>query len=293
MPQFGDIPAWCVKFAPIPWELELQAGLELPLKWGGFDIPPLAMGTLSLFECAGCKFLKSPANVACLFDILRPAYIAIHREKCLALCLEHRSFHAALAGEFSDTDSSTWSPLDRAVALFFKGIVPVELEPERVLSLWSFFDVSFEGFSMINGADGVEPMEWLYGLDSVASYLKAVSSVCHDSRFELLWRFPVALGAHLIAAACRENPKIKVYRRPDKAHRDRLAAYGVNTEGIGKLTYWQKMWPDRYDLSEVQVIRGGDALAKEFNALRLEVAELPEDVKETRRLKILQEEGVA
>ena len=159
------------------------------------------------------------------------------------------------------------SPLDKAVALFFKGVAPAEFELDRVLSLWRFFDISFEGFSMINGADGAEQMEWLYGLDSVASYLKAVSSVCHESRFELLWRFPVALGAHLIAAACRDNPQLKVYRKPDKAHRDRLAAYGVNTEGVGKLTYWQKMWPDRYDLSEVQVIRGGDALAKEFNAL--------------------------
>ncbi len=291
---YSEIPTWLVKRAPIDWELELRAGLSLPLSWGAWRIPPLSVGTLSLFEMAVVQFLRQPIE-APWQDLMRGVYIAIKREDAHELCQRDRAW----TQDFEFEKPETWSPLDvAAIELLADAKLSDEAKlslfsAESRLELWRFFDVAFEGYRMIHGGADAQVGEWLFGLDSVASYAQLMGSMTNEPLDRILWRLPVAMGSMLSARhlACND-PKVKLYREPDHGHIDRLRDYIRETEDAGELLYWQRMHPDRYDLSERQVERGGESLVKEFGRVALDVAKLSREERAARAEKISQEEGV-
>ena len=296
--RYSDLPACMEKRAPIAWALELHAGMSLPFRWGPFEIPPLAAGTFSLFEMAYVRFLQNPFG-ADHWDIMRGVYIALKREDAHALCQADRKLHVEGDIDFNFNDSATWSGLDQAAMELFAKHDPATTaqlfsEASR-LSLWQWIDVSFSGYRMIHAKSSQATLEWIFGLDSLSSYVMLLGMVTNERTFEILWRVPVALGSHLAAAhAAANNPDAKVYRNYDRAHGDRLRDYIAKTENDGKLLYWQKICPDNplYDLSEIQIANGGDKLVEEFCDLIDEVKVMTKAQRDERAMKILEEEGI-
>lgn len=285
--SFSDVPFWCVKRLLVPWVDELEAGLNLPFRLGGLSIPPLSAGCLSLMEVTVCRFIQTPENLENPFDILRPVYIAINREKCAELCFQHRAFEK----DFIYDDESTYSPMDVEVSKLVNMVSNADLQFDNISKLWKFFNISFVGYSMIHGGDSGEQSEWLYGLDTLASYVKVMGEITNESTFDIIWRFPLALGSHMIAQAARINPDIKIYRPIDKSHLDRLHEYTIKQEAEGKLNFWQKMYPGDYDLTEIQT-KKNTSLALEYNELRKSVAAMKSDERKARADEIFKNEGV-
>ena len=298
---YSDIPTCIEKRAPVAWALELHAGLSLPFHWGPFELPPLAAGTLSLFEMAYVQFLQNPFESS-HWDIMRGVYIALEREKAHALCQEDRQFHIEDEREFDLEDVSTWSRLDmEAMKLLDNAkIDPKEkaalFEPDSRLRLWKWLDISFSGYRMVHGGKGAPVLEWLFGLDSLAAHIMLMGMLTNESVFDITWRLPIALGSHMAAQhAAANNPDVKVYREFDHGHIDRIRDYILKTENAGELLYWQKIWPDnpQYDLSDVQ-IKNGEAkgIVEKFCALIDEVKVMTSAQREARAAEILAKEGI-
>jgi len=292
---YSDIPTWIVRRAPIDWALELHAGMSLPFAWGPFSIPPIAAGTLSLFELAYVKFLTDPLE-ANTYDLMRAVFIALNREDAHALCQHDRAFHEDMEKDFDLEDTSTWSRLDiAAMSLFTKVAARPELfAQDSRLKLWRWLDVSFEGYRMMHGGSSGAASEWLYGLDSLACYVRLAGMVTNESVFNITWRMPVALVSQMTAANAQATSlEVKVYREPDHKQIDRLRIYIKETEDKGEMLYWQKAYPERYDLSDVQISNGGDKLVLAFAQLRNEVMGLDRKEREARSAEIIEREGVS
>lgn len=285
--SFSDVPFWCVKRLPVPWVDELRAGLNLPFRFGGLHVPPLTAGCLSLMELTVSRFFQSPENITDAFDILRPVYIAINREKAAEFCFQHRTFEK----EFNVDDRLTYSPLDIEAGKLMEFVDNSDFTNEKVLDLWKFFNISFSGYAMIHGGEPGEQSEWLYGLDTLAGYVKVMGEISNESIFNIMWRIPVTLGSHMIAQAAKINPDIKIYRPIDKAHLDRLRDYTVHQELDGKLNFWQKACPLDYELTEIQTAKNTN-LALEYNELRKKVLAMKPDERKALADEIILNERI-
>ncbi len=288
---YSDIPSWCVKTAPIDWELELRAAFGLPLQWCGLELPSVCIGHLSLLELACCQFPVKPLDADAM-DVARTAVILLKGKAAHAACQRHLELRSSGA-VFELSDSSTWSELDREAGELLLKMPKDVFGLDSLAPLASWFNVAFSGYAMFQDSPPSRPSAWLFGLDTVASHLALMAKCSNMRPEEILWAMPMALGSHLAAQYAKANSHdAKICRPCDRGQVDRLRAYIKEAEDKGRLLYWQKMRPDAYELSDVQARAGGAELVKDFASLREKVAAMPPEERAARAAKILAEEGV-
>ena len=235
--------------------LELQTAFQIPFQFGGVEVPPLAIGTASLLEVGAVDVFRTQ-EIENAFGVAKLLYALTEREKCAALFFKWREWMESDKGkEFDIDDSATFHTLDFAVekfALKHKLFAPKTYTDEKVLKLFEYVFVSFNGFLLIPENNYQEP-KWLFDMPSVASQILIVGKSLNLSYFDSLWRFPVSMASHLASQQMKANGAQHIERPASQEYIDAYRQLIFDRETKGQMHPWQFKDPVNYDLSPYQV----------------------------------------
>jgi hypothetical protein len=250
-----EIPASLIPEEPVDRALELKAAFKIPFHFGPLEVPPLSIGTAALLEVGFVKVFKTQ-DITDLFGVAKLLFALVRREEAAELFFNWREWMESDEGvEFNADDPYTWHSLDLAVSNFAKENKVWDQDnysPERLLKLFEYVYVAFNGFLMIP-ENQHSTAKWMFDLPSVAGQILMAGSTMNLSYFDALWRFPVSMASHLTSQNLRMNGTKFIDRPASKPFLDEYRQIIFDREKKGKFHPWQLREPVRYDVSPMQI----------------------------------------
>lgn len=230
-PVFVEIPSWYIKDKPVNHKLELIASMQKPISIDGLLVPPPAIGFFSTLELFESPFFLNAYEC----DVLDAAI-------ALCICVEKdKAFQDAL-----DYAAGHKTGLNKRASKYVKYIS----KNYKLLIEW-LLAIPFVGFEMIHSNKKGQADEFLFGADTLATITGQYPGV---SQHDIIWNISLCSVGFLFCAKMKEQGNDKnVYRPKDIEHIRELKPVAIANEKAGLLHEWQKLRPDMYSPSKLQV----------------------------------------
>jgi len=263
-----SVPGKYIAIADYRGDEEIFASLGVPLRVDEQEIRPPSLGVWSLLESFACpfvdKFFEQLETGLNLEHCFRALYINEYREECAADVYDWRNAQAV--AEFDAENQETWTDWDRQVIAYADGLQFDTKDPLKWAKIRLFFDLSFNGYSMIPPSGGGG--KFMFGAESMGSVIAAMGSSIPP--YELIWNTPMCLLGHIAASTAKQNGAKGVARPKDPADIRKQLILASAREYKGELHPWQIEEPLSRRLTAIQSEH--PKLVEEFEKLRAEAA---------------------
>jgi len=273
MAKTSNIPSGLVPEKAIDRVFEMRSAMNLPYLFGSVEIKPLTLGVLSLLEFAGVQAFRT-IDGEDIHGIAMMIWIINNRKNAASLVLDYRNYHDNNidAEVYKIGDMSTAHKLDIAV-LNFVGesnlYSPENYNAENILAMFTYIYSSFYGREMLPSQGKVSKQQWIYDAPSLTNGILVACSTLNVDYEQATWEVPMSLISHAATSDARSNGVEHISRPPDIEFFKEYMARTVYKEMKGKLNLWQYREPVNYELSEMQVEKGGETLMLKYNRLRV------------------------
>ena len=260
------VPGQYIKVADYQGDAEIFACLDVPLRVDNQEIRPPSLGVWSLLETFACPFVNQFGTGLDLIHCYRALYINDHRESCATDVYNWRNECDEEA--FDIEDPTTHTAWDTKV-LTYAGVIDFDISnPANWWAIRMFFDISFNGYSMIPPSGGGG--QFMFGAETMGSVIASLGNCFSMPIRDVLWETPMCLLGHATASAAKQNGAKGVARPKDPADIRKQLILASAREYKGELHPWQVAEPLSRRLTAIQ--GGHPELVKEFDKLRAEAA---------------------
>jgi hypothetical protein len=235
------VPGHYIKQAPVDWQLEFVASAGGSLRIGRAQIPAVSFGVWAMLELIDCDFVH-PQKEPTAGGAIVAAYLCAAGKD--AMPLVQRNLSAGLEGVPLNLDEP--NPGDALGIAAMIWATDNALEPDDLIKLQEWLNVSFSGFGMIPSGDGGG--EYIFGVDSFGAMVASVGADLGIDHERLMWQTPLCLIGHAVAQKSKQNGAKGIARAKDPAHIKQQFEEAQRRHDAGELYEWQEKEPLRYGL---------------------------------------------
>ena len=260
------VPGRYIKAADYQGDAEIFACMNVPIMVEGEQIKPPSLGVWSLLETYASPFVAEFGDGIQKIHCLRALYINEFREGAAADVYRWR--YEFDEETFNAEDSDTWTDFDTRV-IHYSTMLNFDTDaPENWWKIRLFFDLSFNGHSMIPSSGGGG--KFLFGAETMGGIVAALGESFNVPFNDLLWNTPMIVIGHAIAAKAKQNGATGIARPKDPEDVRKQLILATAREYKGELHPWQVAEPLRSKLTNIQGEH--ENLKKEFEKLRAKAA---------------------